>query len=130
MRENLSSGICKHQRRRPACASAQSDQRLCYSLIKKNNIYTCYERKFKYLASLWCRAGWFESHFVGNPEDRFSASLPIKEWDITWILCGSLHVWEKGKIKNRYNDVPCLTRDIMIYSSSSNCMKLGQASAL
>ena len=30
-RENLSSGVCEQHRRRPACASAQSDQRLCYS---------------------------------------------------------------------------------------------------
>ena len=30
-RANLSSGVCKQHRRRPACASAQSDQRLCYS---------------------------------------------------------------------------------------------------
>ena len=28
-RENLSSGFCEQHRRRPACASAQSDQRLC-----------------------------------------------------------------------------------------------------
>ena len=34
-RETLSSGFCLQQRRRPACASAQSDQRLCYSLIGK-----------------------------------------------------------------------------------------------
>ena len=32
MRENLS-GVCKQQRRRPACASAQSNQHLCYSLF-------------------------------------------------------------------------------------------------
>ena len=31
--KNLSSGVCEQHRRRPACASAQSDQRLCYSLI-------------------------------------------------------------------------------------------------
>ena len=29
MRENLSSGVCEWHRRRPACAYAQSDQRLC-----------------------------------------------------------------------------------------------------
>ena len=29
-RENLSSGGCEQHRRRPACAFAQSDQRLCY----------------------------------------------------------------------------------------------------
>ena len=32
MRKNLSLGDCEQHRRRPACASAQSDQRLCYSL--------------------------------------------------------------------------------------------------
>ena len=34
-RENLSSRVCEQHRRRPACASAQSDQRLCYSLFGK-----------------------------------------------------------------------------------------------
>ena len=34
-RENLSTGVCEQHRRRPACASAQSDQRLCYSLFGK-----------------------------------------------------------------------------------------------
>ena len=29
-RENLSSGVCEQHMRRPACASMQSDQRLCY----------------------------------------------------------------------------------------------------
>ena len=31
-------GVCEQQRRRPACASAQSDQRICYSLIGKYHI--------------------------------------------------------------------------------------------
>ena len=34
-------------------------------------IYTCYERSFDFLASRCSLAGWFESHFFGNPEDRF-----------------------------------------------------------
>ena len=33
-RENLSSGVCEQQRCRPACASAQSDQRLCFRLLE------------------------------------------------------------------------------------------------
>ena len=33
-RENLSSGVFKQHRRRPACASAQSYQHICYSLFK------------------------------------------------------------------------------------------------
>ena len=37
--ENLSSGVCQQHRRRPACASAQTDQRLCYSLIEKYHVY-------------------------------------------------------------------------------------------
>ena len=35
LRENLSSGIWEQHRRRSACVSAQSDQRLCYSLCGK-----------------------------------------------------------------------------------------------
>ena len=37
-RENLSSVGCEQQRRRPACASGQSDQCLCNSLIGKYHI--------------------------------------------------------------------------------------------
>ena len=37
-RENLTSGLCAQKRRRPACASAQSDQRFYYSLIAKYHI--------------------------------------------------------------------------------------------
>ena len=32
MQEILSSGVCERQRRRQACAPAQSDQQLCYTL--------------------------------------------------------------------------------------------------
>ena len=51
-RENLYSGVGEQQRRKPACASAQSDQRICYSLNGKYDIWTCYERNFNFLASL------------------------------------------------------------------------------
>ena len=37
-RENLSLEVCEQQRHRPACASAQSGQHLCYSLIGKYHI--------------------------------------------------------------------------------------------
>ena len=33
-RQNLSSEVCKQQRRRPACASAQTDQCLCYLFLE------------------------------------------------------------------------------------------------
>ena len=35
-RENLSTEICEQQRRRPACASAQTDQCFCYSILESN----------------------------------------------------------------------------------------------
>ena len=73
-RENLSSVVCEQQRRRPTCASAQTDQRLCYSLFGKYHISTCYRQIFNLLASLikLDRLVWI--HFVGNPEDRFSCA--------------------------------------------------------
>ena len=37
-REKTVFGVCEQQRRRPAYTSAQSDQRLCFSLIGKNHI--------------------------------------------------------------------------------------------
>ena len=69
--------ICEQQRRRSACASAQSDQRLCCSLIRQSHddTYTCYSHNFKTLASLCSRADRFESYLVANPEGRFSRDV-------------------------------------------------------
>ena len=49
--ENVSYVICEQQRRRSACASAQSDQRLCCSLLRWYDISRFYSRNFKSLAS-------------------------------------------------------------------------------
>ena len=70
--ENLFSECCEQQRRRPACTSAQSDQRLCYLLFRKYYIFPCYKQNFIFLASLSSWGDWFESHFVRKPEDMFS----------------------------------------------------------
>ena len=40
-RENRSSVVCEQHRRRPACACAQSAQRLRYSRFRMYNISTC-----------------------------------------------------------------------------------------
>ena len=71
-RENLSLEVCKQHRRRPACASAQSDQRLCCSLLGKYYMQTCCRWNFNSLASLCSWGDWFETRSDGNPEDRFS----------------------------------------------------------
>ena len=47
--EKLSS---EQQKRRPACASTQSEQRLCFSLFGKYYILTYYKRNFNLLARL------------------------------------------------------------------------------
>ena len=55
-----------------ACAAAQSDQRLCYSLPGYYNTCSFHSRNFKPLASFCGCASRFESYLVGNPIDRFS----------------------------------------------------------
>ena len=92
-RENLSSVVCEHQMRRPACAYAQSDQRLCYSLIVKYHIQAWYKRNFNFLASLCSWAGWFESRFVGNPEDRFCRDEAHIKANINYVTHGAGHFW-------------------------------------
>ena len=80
--------ICEQQRRRSACASAQSDQRLCCSLsacpspqsdqclccllLRSCNSSSLYIQNFKPLPSFCGCAGQFESYLVANPKDRFS----------------------------------------------------------
>ena len=76
--ENVSYAICKQQRHRSACASAQSDQHLCCSLLRKYDMYTCNIQRFKILASFSTWAGWFECYLVENHRRHIFA------------LCGSL----------------------------------------
>ena len=51
-RKPVFAGVCEQQRRRPACASSQSNQRLCYSRNGKYHILTCYKQNFNFLGSL------------------------------------------------------------------------------
>ena len=48
--EKTSSGVCEQHRRRPACASTQSDQRLCYSLSGEHSRHACSIQTFNFLA--------------------------------------------------------------------------------
>ena len=67
--------ICEQQRHRSACASAQSDQRLCYSLPRQYNISFFYIKNFKPLVSLCGCAGWFESNLVVHRFSRDKAQI-------------------------------------------------------
>ena len=64
--------VCEQRRRRSACASRQSDERLCYSMPRYYNTSFFYIRNFKTLSNLCGCADWFESYLVENPEDKFS----------------------------------------------------------
>ena len=64
--ENVSYVICKQQRRRSNCASAQSDQHLCCLLLRQYNISRFYSRNFKTLASFCGCAGRLVTGLVGN----------------------------------------------------------------
>ena len=74
--------ICEQQRCRSACASAQSDQHLCCSLLSIIPILA--KSNISRLAGLCSWAGRFESYLVGNPEDRFSHDEAHIQYN--WIL--------------------------------------------
>ena len=63
--------IWEKQRRRPTCASAQSDQRLYNMLFGEHSSQACSIQNSIFLASLCSLGDCFESRFVRNPEDRF-----------------------------------------------------------
>ena len=64
--------ISERQRRRSACASAQSDQHLCCSLSRQYNASCFCIRNFKPLPSFCGCAGRFVSYLVESPKDRLS----------------------------------------------------------
>ena len=64
--------LFEQQRRRSACASAQSDQHLCCSLHRLYNTSSFYIRNFKPLPSYCGCAGRFESYLVRNRKQVFS----------------------------------------------------------
>ena len=76
--------VCEQQRCRPACASTQSSQRICFSLIEKYHIQTCYKRNVNFLACLCSWAGWFEHDLVDTPM-RISYDEDHMSHDITWF---------------------------------------------
>ena len=98
--------ICEQQRRRPACASAQSDQRHYCSLPRWYNISSFYIRNFKPLAGFCGCAGRFVSYLVGNPEDRFSRDVAQIEVAILMgMIVGIVYSYEPPHDKT--NKVAC-----------------------
>ena len=70
---------CEQQSRRPDCSAAQSDQRLCYSLLGKYNFIATFCNLYfsNILVSFCSLIDWFESYLDGIPETGFLAPGPI-----------------------------------------------------
>ena len=72
-------GVCEEQRRTSACASAKTDQRLCYLLFRKCRTYTCYRQNFNFLATCslcsWGDWGWSLA-LSETPKTGFVATWP------------------------------------------------------
>ena len=85
--ENVSYAIWEQQRCRSACASAQSDQHLCFSLLRQYDTYTCFIKSFKIVTSFCSWAGWFETDLVEN------------SWRQVFAWCGS----DDDDIRNSFN---------------------------
>ena len=76
MGENLSLGVCKQQRRRPACASVQTDQHLCYWLTGMYHI-----KQFQYSMLVYVAEETGLSVALSEtPKTGFVASQPICVW--------------------------------------------------
>ena len=111
--EKVSYAICEQQRRRLACASAQSDQRLCCSLPRQNDTSSLYIWNFKILASLCSWAGQVVSCLVGGSRRyifswrgsytcKITSSLInendkccnyISSWHGSMIICHRGQIW-------------------------------------
>ena len=81
--------ICEQYRRRSACACAQSDQHLCFSLLDRIITLKIYIQNSKPLASFCGCAGRFVSYLVENPEDRFSrdeAHIHVQLIGYKWLF--------------------------------------------
>ena len=84
---------CEQQRRKSACASAQSDQHLCCSLPRWYNTYTSYIQNLKTLASFCNWAGRFESDLVAN------------SWTQVFSLHDSIMVFQTTKTKENHTQL-------------------------
>ena len=103
--------ICEQHRRRSACASAQSDQCLCCSLLRQYNISRFYSRNLKTLASFCGCAGRFVSGMVGDSQRHI-------------LSCGSSYVFieKQGNIFLNY-DQKC-PPNLFLYRKASKMLYL------
>ena len=73
--DNLSSGLCQQQRRRPHCASVQSiwSAPLLFAYWKVSS-----KRNFTILACLFSWAAWLWYDLIGNPKEGGEGSRTTK----------------------------------------------------
>ena len=96
--KKMAYAICEQQRCRSACASAQSDQHLCGSLLRLYDMYTYSIQTSKILASFCSWAGCFESYLVENLRRHIFAWCGSFDYDRAIFCRASLMCyWHKLK---------------------------------
>ena len=93
MRENLSSGVGEQQRRRPACASAQSDQCLSIHFLESTICDLATGEISIFLLVSAAEETGLKLAFVGIPKDRFCR---VKAHMLTSIGLSILKQWNLG----------------------------------
>ena len=88
--------MCDQQRLRPACAYAQSDQSLCWSLEYSFSVKLLTEQHFEFQSIIGGCTGWYESTLVKMShcwKSRVAAHIMIEDLDIyildfqeCWVL--------------------------------------------
>ena len=78
-RRQIVKSTCEHQRRRPACASAQSDQCL-FSLSRKYNSLACFIESFNILDVSGCSTYQTSSSFTWSETPKVVHRNTIEEF--------------------------------------------------
>ena len=87
-------------------ACTQSDQHLCWPLLRQYDTYTFYVQSFMFLAFFFCWAVWFESFLVENPRRhvrvmwlnflQFAKKYDVGDYKL-WFEISQIHWGEVNK---------------------------------
>ena len=70
-------GVLRITKAQTSLCIRAADRHFVYSLTRRTYNLACYEQNFTILICLCRRGDWFETRFVGHPEDRFHTTWPI-----------------------------------------------------
>ena len=118
--------MCDQQRLRPACAYAQADQSICWSLKYSMSVKLLTEHHLEFLTLKRGCTGSSESTLVKMPhcwKPHVATQILYSECLKEMYLCDESFK-ENAKISNQYNQVPHLTRDTILERETSHTREL------